>query len=47
LQVRDALKPFGELTSVQLFSALKRHGHQELTTVLDTWMTRLPLGDAH
>ena len=41
LQVRDALKPFGELTSVQLFSALKHDGHKELTAVLDAWMTEL------
>jgi len=41
LQVRDALKLFGELTSVQLFSALKHDGHKELTAVLDAWMTEL------
>ena len=46
LQVRDALKPFGELTSVQLFSALKHDGHKELTAVLDAWMTQMQAGDA-
>ena len=39
LQVRDQLEPFGELTSVQLFSALKHTGHKDLTAVLDAWLT--------
>jgi len=39
LQVRAALKPYGELASVQLFSALKHDGHKELITVLDAWLT--------
>ena len=39
LQVRAALRPHTDLTSVQLFSALKHDGHKELTAVLDTWLT--------
>lgn len=39
LQVRAELKPQKELTSVQLFSALKHEGHKELIAVLDGWLT--------
>jgi GTP-binding protein len=39
LQVRAALKPHEDLTSVQLFSALKHQGHKELIAVLDAWLT--------
>jgi GTP-binding protein len=39
LQVRAELKPQEELTSVQLFSALKHEGHKELIAVLDGWLT--------
>ena len=39
LQVRAALRPHADLTSVQLFSALKHAGHQELIAVLDAWLT--------
>ena len=39
LQVRSELLPHADLTSVQLFSALKHDGHKELITVLDAWFT--------
>jgi GTP-binding protein len=39
LQVRAELKPQEELTSVQLFSALKHEGHKELIAILDGWLT--------
>ena len=39
LQVRSALEPLGERASVQLFSALKHTGHEELTAILDNWLT--------
>ncbi|MEP4486211.1 MAG: ribosome biogenesis GTP-binding protein YihA/YsxC [Halioglobus sp.] len=39
LQVRSSLKPHAELVSVQLFSALKHTGHEELISVLNRWLT--------
>ena len=39
LQVRSALEPLGERASVQLFSALKHTGHEEMTATLDNWLT--------
>lgn len=39
LQVRSSLQPHGELVSVQLFSALKRSGQNELIEVLNAWLT--------
>jgi len=39
LQVRSSLKPYAELVSVQLFSALKHTGHEELINVLNRWLT--------
>ena len=39
LQVRSQLKPYQQLVSVQLFSALKHAGHKELIEVLDAWLT--------
>ena len=39
LKVRSALEPLGERASVQLFSALKHTGHEELTAILDNWLT--------
>jgi len=39
LKVRSALEPLGERASVQLFSALKHTGHEELTATLDSWLT--------
>jgi GTP-binding protein len=39
LQVRSELQTCGELVSVQLFSALKHAGREELVAVLDTWLT--------
>ena len=39
LQVRAQLSSYGELASVQLFSALKHSGREELVTVLDAWLT--------
>ncbi len=38
LTVRRTLKEHGELVSVQLFSALKHSGHQQLIEVLDAWL---------
>lgn len=39
LRVRSQLQPYGELVSVQLFSALKHVGREELVAVLDAWLT--------
>jgi len=39
LKLRNQLAEHSELVSVQLFSALKHTGHQELTTVLNSWLT--------
>ncbi len=39
LKLRSQLAPHRELVSIQLFSALKHTGHQELTAVLDNWLT--------
>lgn len=39
LKVRSDLQPYGELVSVQLFSALKHSGHKELIKVLNAWLT--------
>jgi GTP-binding protein len=38
-QVRKAVAIYGELVSVQLFSALKHSGHDELVAMLDAWLT--------
>ncbi|RLQ22106.1 YihA family ribosome biogenesis GTP-binding protein [Seongchinamella sediminis] len=39
LAVRKAMQPHQELVSVQLFSALRHSGHQQLIEVLDSWLT--------
>jgi GTP-binding protein len=39
LKVRSELQPYGQLVSVQLFSAIKHSGHKELIEVLDAWLT--------
>lgn len=39
LQTRGRLAHLGDLVSVQLFSALKHQGHDELIKVLDRWLT--------
>jgi GTP-binding protein len=39
LKVRAQLKDHEDLVSVQLFSALKHSGHEELVQVLDAWLT--------
>jgi GTP-binding protein len=39
LKVRAQLQAYGELVSVQLFSALKHAGREELVAVLDAWLT--------
>lgn len=39
LQVRQELAEHRELVSVQLFSALKHTGHEELIATLDRWLT--------
>ena len=39
LKVRSELKPYRQLASVQLFSALKHDGHKELIKVLNAWLT--------
>jgi GTP-binding protein len=39
LKVRSQLKAQEELVSVQLFSALKHSGHEELQRVLNAWLT--------
>jgi GTP-binding protein len=46
LQVRAELKPHADLASVQLFSALKHAGHQELIAVLDAWLTDVNVVEA-
>jgi GTP-binding protein len=45
LQTRAALEPYADLTSVQLFSALKHTGHKELIAVLDAWLTDVSVLD--
>lgn len=39
LSVRKALKDHQDLVSVQLFSALKHTGHEQLISVLNGWLT--------
>jgi GTP-binding protein len=39
LKVRSELQPYRKLASVQLFSATKHSGHEELIKVLDAWLT--------
>ncbi len=39
LKLRAQLSEHKELVSMQLFSALKHTGHQELISVLDAWLT--------
>ena len=39
LKVRARLEPHRELVSVQLFSALKHSGHEQLLAVLNNWLT--------
>lgn len=39
LGVRKAMQAHQELVSVQLFSALKHTGHEQLKSVLDAWLT--------
>jgi len=39
LKVRSELREHQELVSVQLFSAMKHSGHEELIAVLDGWLT--------
>ena len=39
LKVRSQLAAHGDLVSVQLFSALKHTGHDQLIRVLDAWLT--------
>jgi GTP-binding protein len=39
LKVRSELKPHSHLASVQLFSAMKHSGHEELIKVLNAWLT--------
>ncbi len=39
LSVRKAMKAHEDLVSVQLFSALKHTGHEQLIAVLDAWLT--------
>ena len=39
LAVQKDLEPYAELASAQLFSALKHEGHEELTQVLNAWLT--------
>lgn len=39
LRLRAQLEPHGEQVSVQLFSALKHSGREELQAVLDSWLT--------
>lgn len=39
LKVRGRLAHLEDLASVQLFSALKHQGHEELIVVLDRWLT--------
>jgi GTP-binding protein len=44
-QVRGRLAHLGDLVTVQLFSALKHEGHQELIAVLDRWLTDTSVHD--
>ena len=46
LKVRSQLEPYEGLASVQLFSALKHHGHDELRAMLDAWLTDSSVYDA-
>lgn len=39
LKVRARLEPHRDLVSVQLFSAVKHTGHEQLLEVLDAWLT--------
>jgi len=39
LQVRRRLQPYGELVSVQLYSAVSHAGRDQLVSVLDGWLT--------
>ena len=39
LTLQKQLAKHGDSVSVQLFSALKHSGHEELVAVLDGWMT--------
>ena len=39
LKVRGQLATHGDMVSVQLFSALKHSGREELVQVLDAWLT--------
>ena len=39
LKLRAQLEPHRELVSMQLFSALKHSGHEQLRAVLDAWLT--------
>lgn len=39
LKLKRDLEPYRDLTSAQLFSALKHQGHQELNAVLNAWLT--------
>ncbi len=39
MKVKGRLAHLEDLASVQLFSALKHQGHQELIAVLDRWLT--------
>jgi GTP-binding protein len=39
LKLREQLSEHKELVSMQLFSALKHTGHQDLIAVLNTWLT--------
>jgi len=41
LKVRAGLEPHGDSVSIQLFSAVKHSGHEQLRSVLDTWLTEL------
>ncbi|QFU74192.1 YihA family ribosome biogenesis GTP-binding protein [Halioglobus maricola] len=45
LSVRKALKEHEDLVSVQLFSALKHSGHDQLRAVLDHWLTDMSVFD--
>lgn len=45
LQVQKELRQYGDLVSVQLFSALKHSGHKELIAVLNAWLTQPGMPD--
>jgi GTP-binding protein len=45
LKVRARLEPHRELVSVQLFSALKHSGHDQLLAVLNAWLTDMSVLD--